>query len=56
MYFTRILDCVLEVCREGNPSTWGFGFVGDDASDKVGLRGAQGGHELVQLLLRRDRG
>lgn len=36
--------------------TWGFGFVGNDASDKVGLRRTKGGHELVQLLLRKDKG
>jgi len=26
-------------------------FVGDDATDKVGLGGTQGGHQVVQLLL-----
>lgn len=26
-------------------------LVGDDATDEVGLGGAQGGHQIVQLLL-----
>ena len=35
----------------GNTDTWGFGFVGNDATNKVRLRGTQGRHELVQLFL-----
>lgn len=31
--------------------TWSLGLVGDDAADKVGLGGAQVGHQLVEILL-----
>ena len=27
--------------------TWGFGFVRDDATNKVRLSGTEGGHQLV---------
>lgn len=31
--------------------TWGLCLVGDDAADKVGLSGAQVGHQLVEIFL-----
>lgn len=31
--------------------TWGLRLIGDDAADKVGLSGAQVGHQLVEILL-----
>lgn len=31
--------------------TWGLCLIGDDAADKVGLSGAQVGHQLVKILL-----
>lgn len=36
--------------------TWGLCLIGDDAADKVGLSGAQVGHQLVEILLWGRRG
>lgn len=32
-------------------TTWGLVLIWDDATDKVGLRGPQIGHQLVEVLL-----
>lgn len=37
-------------------TTWGLVLIGDDATDKVGLCGPQIGHQLVEVLLGRERG
>lgn len=51
-------SCCAELSPEGPATplscavpTWGLCLIGDDAADKMGLSGAQVGHQLVKILL-----